>query len=279
MIMIALAGCGGEEATDRDLVDTAASANEAPATGEYTVVEVRDGGTISGRVTLEGKVPALDDFEITADQSVCAPASRNNRLVIGPDNGLAHAVVYIDGIREGKPMPVASSGDLTIDQRGCQYTPHVVAAPLGSTVVFTNSDQAPHNVRVENPANDSVLMNVAQPMQGKRDEMVVRHAGPLSVGCDYHPWMNAYIFGVDNPYYAVTDTSGAFTIANVPPGTYTVKMWFNGIDTSPRKDNQGRIIRYSFGEHYLLEKKVEVKPRAESTIAFAVSPAGMQNSK
>jgi plastocyanin len=273
LLMTALQGCGGngggEEDGGAEAVDTTAQATSG---GGYTVVDVRNGGTISGRVALTGKAPKIADFEIIADQQVCAPAARNNRLVIGPNNGLAYAVVYLEGVREGKPMPSLSPEAVTMDQRGCQYAPHLIAAPVGSKVIFTNSDPAPHNVRVENLATDSVLLNVAQPNQGKRDEMIVRHTGPLSVGCDYHPWMNAYVFGVENPYYAVTDSSGAFTIANIPPGSYSVNMWFNGINAIPRKDTQGRLIRYSFGEPYILSRQVEVGAGKNVDVTFDIAP-------
>jgi hypothetical protein len=82
--------------------------------------------------------------------------------------------------------------------------------------------------------------------------------------------MNAYVFGVDNPYYAVTDTSGTFSLENVPPGTYKVKMWLNSFELKPRMDNQGKVIRYAFGDPHLLEQQVTVPARGAAEIRFEV---------
>ena len=44
----------------------------------------------------------------------------------------------------------------------------------------------------------------------------------MKFNCDVHPWMFAWVTVVDNPYFAVTDKSGKFTIKNVPPGKYKI---------------------------------------------------------
>lgn len=269
MIFVA---CGDGERESRGGsgdADSSAAPGRGSSGGEYRVIEVRDGGKITGRVALDGKPPKLSDFEIVANKDICGSASKNNRLELGPDGAIAYAVVYLEGVTEGKPMPAIAEGALTIDQRGCQYTPHLVAAPIGSTVAFTNSDDIAHNVRVEDSA-DAVLMNKAQPSRGARDVMKVEKRGPLSVGCDYHPWMNAYVFGVDNPYYAVTSSDGRFTIDGIPPGKYTVKMWLNGIEATPRKDNQGRLIRYYFAEPILQQRDVVVGAGGSEEVEFVV---------
>ncbi len=43
--------------------------------------------------------------------------------------------------------------------------------------------------------------------------------------CNVHPWMRAFVFVFDHPYYAVTPATGAFNLLNLPPGTYTVEAW------------------------------------------------------
>jgi hypothetical protein len=167
-------------------------------------------------------------------------------------------------------MPALPAEDLTIDQRGCQYSPHVVVAPLGSTVAFVNSDDIAHNVRVQSGATDSMMLNRAQPVRGRRDTMRVETTGPASVGCDYHPWMNAYVFGVDNPYYALTAPDGTFTIAGIPPGTYTLRLWLNGAGFQARTDNQGKVIRYAFADPYTREQTVKVEPDGTARVGFAI---------
>jgi plastocyanin len=271
-------GCRSDEKAGRDFEGGSAdtSSTSAAGSGNYQVIEVTNGGTITGRVTLAGDVPKLDPFDVTSDKDVCSPAARNNRLEVGPNGGVRYAVVYLDGIREGKAMPATPQPALVMDQQNCQYTPHVVAAPVGSAVTFLNSDPVMHNVRVEDAATDKIVLNRAQPRQGASDTMEVKQPGPFRVGCDYHSWMNAYIFGVENPYYAVTGEDGSFTIGDVPPGSYTVKMWFNGIRTIPRRDNQGKLVRYSFSDPYIQQKEITVAAGGKTEVIFQVTPDNQQ---
>jgi plastocyanin len=268
---LAAIGCGRSGKTpETPRPDTAKA---APAQSGYQAVEVTNGGTISGRVTIAGPAPQLPDFPIPSDAAACASASKNNRLE-SAGGGIGGAVIYLEGVKRGKPMPELPPASLVIDQRGCQYIPHVLAAPVGATVTFTNSDDVPHNVRVESLATDSMLMNRAQPSRGNRDPFPVTATGPASVGCDYHPWMSAYVFGVDNPYYAVTGADGSFSIDGVPPGSYRLEVWVNGVDARPRTDNQGRVIRYAFGAPHVAGKGVEVTSGGSVKADFQIPLAG-----
>ena len=44
----------------------------------------------------------------------------------------------------------------------------------------------------------------------------------MAIRCNNHPWMHSYLSVVPNPFSAVTDTEGRFTIKGLPPGTYTL---------------------------------------------------------
>lgn len=269
-LALALASCGGDGRGGAEKTPEGAGADTVSA--GYRAVTVEHGGSITGRVTLDGAIPRLADFTI-GDAAACSQAAKNNRAEIGPGKGIGSAVVYLEGVNEGKGMPPLSADQLTIDQRGCQYLPHLLAAPVGSTVTFVNSDEIAHNVRVQDAATDSMMLNRAQPVRGRRDSMLVAKTGPASVGCDYHPWMNAYVFGVDNPYYAVTGPDGAFAIGDIPPGTYKLKLWLNGVAAEARTDNNGRIIRYAFGEPYVREKMVEIGKDQKIEVAFGIAIA------
>lgn len=269
-VMVTLWGCGGRADDRSGRPDTAhRAASPAPVSIDYKVVPVADGGVIAGRVVFRGRAPELPAFEITADHGACGTASANNRLEVGPDGGVAWAVVHLVGVREGVEMP--QPGPLEMDQRGCQYTPHVLVAPLGATVTFINSDDIAHNVRVEDIGRETILLNRSQQRRGDRDPMVVTALGAVSVGCDYHPWMNAYVYGVDNPYHALTGPDGRFVIEGVPPGSYVLRMWLNGIRTQPKKDNQGRTIGYTFSDPIVQERKVEVASKAKVETSFEIA--------
>ena len=62
-------------------------------------------------------------------------------------------------------------------------------------------------------------------MKGQRIEKPLKKPGITRVECDAHGWMLAWIYAADNPYYAVTQKDGTFSIADVPPGSYTLVAW------------------------------------------------------
>ena len=270
-----LLSCDGEGNSSRStnktaLTDTISKSDLLP---NYEVVAVKNGGIIQGQVLLEGPAPRLANFEITTNPDICAGAADNNRLQVGENGGIAWGVVRLIGVRKGKVLSQLSEQDLAVNQVGCRYTPHVIAAPVGGQVYFQNSDQTPHNVRVENVEED-ILMNVAQPRRGDLDTFVVKTIGPMSVGCDYHPWMNAYVFGVDNPYYAVTGPDGSFQITDIPPGEYQLRLWLNGFQPKPKRDNRGNIIRYQFSSPQETGRTVIVKAGETTEEHFRINAKG-----
>ncbi|MCB0711868.1 MAG: hypothetical protein KDD67_06030 [Ignavibacteriae bacterium] len=271
VLSLTLLSCKGEGASsDSNAKGVADSSAIEPAiTTSYGVVDVVGGGTIRGSIMVEGKSPSLPGFEITANEDICAGAADNNRLEVGGGGGIAGAVVRLVNVESGKSWPALTPEDLTVDQLGCRYVPHILAVPVGSEVLFTNSDPTAHNVRVED-TTEKILMNVAQPKQGDRNMFTVESAGPHSIGCDYHPWMNAYVFGVENPYYAVTKDDGTFELTNVPPGEYEIRVWLNGLKPIPKKDNRGSLIRYRFTEPYQITRKGTLDPAGTVEELFAI---------
>src|SRR5439155_14914661 len=104
----------------------------------------------------------------------------------------------------GLPKPAAAPPHVDLDQKGCQYTPHVVAVQVGEPLVAKNSDAFLHNVHSQ--PTDNTPINTAQPtidVKGKKLDTKV--AEYYRVKCDVHPWMSAWVAVVDSPYYAVTD--------------------------------------------------------------------------
>jgi plastocyanin len=181
-----------------------------------------NGGTIKGAVKLAGKAPERKDLNMKADP-FCAkqPPSKDEEVVVGPAGQLKNVAVRIaKGFSGQAPAP---SGDAVLDQKGCMYRPRVVVAQAGQTVAIKNSDQTLHNVHTyKGPAT---LFNQAQ-VFGMPD--IKKKFGPgdiVKFKCDVHPWMTAYVLVSDNPHFAVTGDDGAFTIANVPPGKYTIEAW------------------------------------------------------
>src|SRR5262245_11649878 len=131
-VCLMLVGCGGDNGRSKPGSTPDSSKDESGAA--YVAVDVANGGTITGRVMFVGERPQLPAFDVISQTDVCAPAARNNRLEVGSGGGVRYAVVALEGVHRGKPMPELPVSALTIDQQGCQYTPHVIAAPVGSLI-------------------------------------------------------------------------------------------------------------------------------------------------
>jgi len=216
----------------------------------FTVSAFAQGGagTISGTVKLEGAAPTPKKIEITRDREVCGLKPHFEQdLVVGSGGGIQYAVVSLTGIKAA-PKPQ----EVTFDQKGCQYNPHVLAFPAGSTVKILNSDGILHTIHSYATKNPS--FNIAQP--GFNKVITVTEAQPqlIKVTCDEHGWMNGWWYVTSNPYFAVTDERGNFTIKEVPPGDYTIQVWQEKLAPAGKE----------------LTQKVSVKAGATATANFTL---------
>jgi plastocyanin len=187
------------------------------------------GGTISGQVKLDGAAPAPKEVEVTKDKEVCGLHKHFTQdLIVDSGGGIANAVVIVKGAK-GDMKP----GEVTFDQKGCDYVPHVLAFPAGSTVKIVNSDGILHNIHTYSTANPS--FNMAQPKFKKVISQKVDKPEVIKVTCDAHGWMHGWWVATDTPYFAVTDDKGNYTIKDVPAGDYTVEVWQEKLGTDDQK--------------------------------------------
>ncbi|MGB0059733.1 carboxypeptidase regulatory-like domain-containing protein [Candidatus Binatus sp.] len=206
------------------------------------------GGTISGTVKYDGTAPAPKPVEITKDKEVCGLHQHfQEDLIVGSDGGIANAVVIVKGAK-GDMKP----GDVTFDQKGCDYVPHVLAFEAGSTVKIVNSDGILHNIHTYSTVNPS--FNMAQPKFKKVIEQKIEKPEVIKVTCDAHGWMHGWWVSTDTPYFAVTDDKGNYSIKDVPPGDYTVQVWQEKLGTE--------------------DAKASVKDGATATTDFSMKPKG-----
>ena len=230
-------------------------------------------GRIRGNVRLMGNPPAPAVEPITADQgsAVCGPNASLPRLKLGNGNGIQNAFVFLEGVKPGTSMKPQQS--VLVDQKDCQYAPHALSVPVGAKLEFTNSDPILHSAvgRQEGPDGPQTLFNIAQPVKGARNltERALTRPGVVTLTCDAgHPWMFAYVFVADHPHVAVSGTDGSFVIDNVPPGTYRIKMWHEGV-TIKKIHRQLQVFEYE--EPYEVEKEVVVTANGEAVIDFDFS--------
>ena len=193
------------------------------AAAGYEATDVGNGGSISGEVKYNGTPPAPEKVAVTKDNEVCGKEKTSPDLVVGANKGIQNVVVRLTDIQKGKKLEPAASNPV-FDQKNCEYNPHVLAFPAGSTVDILNSDGILHNVHTTSTANPS--FNQAQPKFKKKIETKVEKPEfPIKVQCDAHGWMHAWWVSEDHPYYAVTDANGAFKLSDVPPGDYQLEAW------------------------------------------------------
>ena len=204
----------------------------AGAATAYDGGPVTNGGSISGQVKFAGTPPAPEKFEVTKDNEVCGKEKTKPDLLVSSGGGLANAVVIVKATK-GKPLTVPTD-PVTFDQKGCDYNPHVLAFPAGSTIRVLNPDGVLHNVHVQGKVNPEA--NRAMPkFQKQVDWKIEKPEEPIAVKCDAHPWMHAYWFSMDQPYYAVTDADGNFKITDLPAGDYEIEVWHEVLGKATEK--------------------------------------------
>ena len=181
-------------------------------------------GTIKGHIRLNGKLPGNPVIRMAADP-MCARMNAGKRVIqmtvaASADGSLANVFVRVQGTFPQTPVP---STLVKIDQTGCVYTPRMVGLRVGQALEVRNSDALLHNVHGISSHDNG--FNVGQPMAGMVNQFKPKNEEIMRLKCDIHSWMTAYIGVVSHPYFAVSDDSGTFQIANVPAGTHTIQTW------------------------------------------------------
>jgi hypothetical protein len=203
-----------------------ATAVSMPAMSAYKVVEVSNGGTITGKVNFTGKDPAPQTYKVAKDTDTCGTANRVIDYVDVKDGSLRNVVVYLDKVKSGKKFDEI---DIEIDQKGCAFLPFMSIMTNNSTFEAKNSDPVLHNIHTYEIMGRAkkTVMNVSQPKQGsvtKKKVKLKRGAG-MKIECDAHDFMHGFVFVAKNPYYALVADDGTYTIKDVPAGKYKVKAW------------------------------------------------------
>lgn len=200
----------------------------AEAAKKYKEMKVSNGGTISGKVTLGGTKAETQAFTIAKNPEVCGTGTRAVEWVRANGDTLLDAVVYLDKVEAGKSFP-AEAKKIVIDQKGCRFTPFLQVMANGRELKVTNSDGVLHNIHTYELIKKArrTVFNVSQPNKGDvfTKKIRLRRGMAMKVECDAHDFMHGWVFVARNPYYAVVDEHGKFTIGDVPPGKYVLKAW------------------------------------------------------
>jgi len=197
-------------------------------------------GKITGTVKLDGAAPHMKGIDMSKDpycvaQHANSPVHLEN-VIVGSGGGLENVVLYIsEGLSAGEASEVPSA-EPVFDQKGCMYTPHVLAMDVNQKFKVLTSDQTTHNIHpLPNPMTGNIPWNKSQPpgappieTSWKAEEVAI------PVKCNIHPWMHGYFVVVKGPY-GTTDANGSYSISGVPPGNYTVTAWHEEYGTQTQK--------------------------------------------
>jgi Carboxypeptidase regulatory-like domain len=255
-----LIACGGgketaskeDEGEDDQAVQTA-SASTAGATAATAAAPVvsADAATITGVVKLEGTAPKMPAIQMSADpycqsQHPGGAGATDEEVVVGPAGELANVIVYV----KNAPAGPATTTPAVLEQKGCQYHPHVQVLEVGQPLQIRNDDATLHNVHAM-PNNNSQF-NEGQPVQGmvstkKFDKPEII---PFRIKCDVHGWMKSFMAVLPHPYHSVSQMNGTFSIGNLPPGTYTLTAWHEKYGTQEQQVTVGakesKAITFTF---------------------------------
>ena len=209
--------------------------------------------SITGTITFDGKVPSLRPLAMDADPA-CAKKHTgpvpNEMLVLGSGNTMGNILVWVSkGLPSGKTWP-APKTPATLDQKGCQYVPHVQGIMVGQAYRILNSDGVLHNVH----ALPKINAGFNQPMPPTMKEKSVTFAKPepvFQIKCDVHPWMLAWVGVFTHPFFSTTRTDGKFTISGLDPGTYEITAWHEKLGTQTASvtvgANETKTQNFKFG--------------------------------
>ncbi len=218
-----VSGCKPDAAAIRESEKVSGPLDEA--TKRQMAEEAAKIGGVTGVVRFVGKAPERVKIDMTMDP-VCEMKAGDNysEQYVVKDGKLANVYVYV----KNGPEAAMSAGPTNyepavMDQKGCRYTPHVVAVMQGGTVEWRNSDPTMHNIHTMPTTVGNETYDVSQgPGVVPEGRKFTAPELMIPVRCNNHPWMNAFVNVSPTPFFAVTGEDGSFKILGLPPGTYTL---------------------------------------------------------
>jgi hypothetical protein len=226
-------------------------------------------GDLSGQFIFKGTPPAPKAITPDKDLPVCGKHKLFDEQVVvdKQSGGISGIAVYLYTAPGAK---VAIHPDLAkppaeavlVDNKNCRFEPHVAAVRTGQKLTIGNGDPIGHNTKAE--FFNNVPFNDLIPAGGKIEKTFMSsETTPVKLECSIHTWMSAYLLVRDNPYFAVTDKDGKFTIPKLPVGEHTFVVWHpTGYLVDVTVD--GKPTKFQIGDRGKGRVKVAIKAGANS---------------
>jgi len=192
-------------------------------------------GSVTGTITTTAK--GLAPVRVTIDQKVCGAELPDQAVVVDAQGRLANAVVVLVGVKPFDSQSLAQGKrpvtDTIITNDKCAFAPRVQIVRPNAVVKTTSKDPILHTTHAQLP-NGRTLFNVALPIAGITITKSIGNAGNVRLICNTHPWMRGWLMVTDEAA-AITGADGRFSIDNVPPGTYELRIWHESLKSTAQK--------------------------------------------
>ena len=211
-------------------------ATTSVSAAKYKVLSggVKDGGSVSGRISYDGTAPAPEILKVDEDVEACGGDRPSDELLVSADGGIQNVVLSIAKIGSGKDWDFPAGG-FTYDQKNCTFVPRIMLIKPKMEGVVLNSDSVGHNFHTISKG----IYNINKKIQPDAKLVVknnkIRKSGMVRAKCDIHSWMGGYWAVASTPYTVISDASGNFTISDIPPGKYTLKIWHEKLGETKQK--------------------------------------------
>ena len=188
-------------------------------------VAAAQAGSLTGTITTAAAGTA--PLRVTIDQKVCGNELPDEAIVVDAQGRLANAVVSLMGLKR------APAGEAVVTNERCEFAPRVQVTRPNATVRTTSRDAVLHTTQAQS-ANGRTIFNVALPVPGISISKPIGAAGTVRLNCNTHPWMRGWVIVTDDAS-AISGADGRFSIDNVPPGTYELRVWHESLKGAPQK--------------------------------------------
>jgi hypothetical protein len=269
------------------LVGAAVEGSPAVAYVETTVTA---GGTVTGRVRLDGPPPPSRIFHLvfSPNMAFCGKISdgAGNRLLkefrVAPDGAFEGVVVAVVGVEKGKPFDYAP--ELTIEN--CRIAPLITPVRNGRKISLVNKDEIAHDIQAYSMRDDFAIQMFNKPLvpegSALKDIRMRKGHYMFRTQCGVHDYMQSWGIAVGNPYFAVTGADGTFAIPDLPPGEYDAIAWHPHLPAQSARvvvSPKGRssvdfafdsghvdIPQHDLQRGYRLQTALDARPMPEPTV-------------
>ncbi|MBE9555589.1 MAG: hypothetical protein IMF08_01930 [Proteobacteria bacterium] len=202
---------------------------------KYAEIAVENGGSVTGKVSFEGALPAsaVDNILITKNPEVCGEGEREVVWIDVKDGALRGTFVFLEKIKEGKAWTEPEGGQYLIDQKDCRFQPWAQVVRPGPVIIRNSDKGVLHNINTREMIGvekgrvvKRTMFNFGQPDLGDIEQAIKPRRSPyIGINCEAHNFMFGFMMAPPHPYAVVVGEDGSYEIGDIPAGDYTLQAW------------------------------------------------------